>query len=70
MKIVNIIIGLIGTALCWTACSEEDINGYSACSYIYFNKSINDSTVFSFAYEPELTHNSEDTLLIRPTIWL
>ncbi len=55
MKIVNIIIGLIGTALCWTACSEEDINGYSACSYIYFNKSINDSTVFSFAYEPELT---------------
>lgn len=39
----------------WSACSEEDVKAYSSGSYIYFNKSINDSTVFSFAYEPELT---------------
>ncbi len=55
MRAINIIIGIIGTALLWTACSEEDVKAYSAGSYIYFNKSINDSTVFSFAYEPELT---------------
>lgn len=55
MRTINIILGIIGTILFWTACSEEDVKGYSAGSYIYFNKSINDSTVFSFAYEPELT---------------
>ncbi len=55
MRAINIIIGIIGTGLLWAACSEEDVKAYSAGSYIYFNKSINDSTVFSFAYEPELT---------------
>lgn len=58
MKGIHILIGLLGSALCWTACSEEGIQGYSSNAYIYFNKSINDSTEFSFAYEPELTEGT------------
>ncbi len=52
MKKKNILLGVLGTCLFMAACSEEELNGYSADSYIYFNKSVNDSTVFSFAYEP------------------
>lgn len=43
--------GLLGLA----ACSEDKLTGYSGDSYIYFAKESCDSTVFSFAYDKNLT---------------
>lgn len=37
------------------ACSEDKLTGYSGDSYIYFAKESTDSTVFSFAYDKNLT---------------
>lgn len=38
-----------------TSCSETEIERYSGKNYIYFEKSSKDSTVFSFAYDPNLS---------------
>lgn len=42
---------LIGMAL---SCTERDLEGYHTENYIYFSKSSNDTTIFSFAYDSEL----------------
>lgn len=44
-------LGLIGLG----ACSEDNLAGYSSDSYIYFAKESTDSTIFSFAYDNQLT---------------
>ena len=44
-------LGLIGLG----ACSEDKLAGYSSDSYIYFAKESTDSTIFSFAYDNQLT---------------
>lgn len=43
----NILVGLY-------SCSEADLSGYASDSYIQFEKSDKDSTLFSFAYDEEL----------------
>lgn len=43
--------GLIGLS----ACSEDNLTGYSLDSYIYFAKESIDSTIFSFAYDNKQT---------------
>lgn len=45
----------MGISLIWNACSENDLKGYAGDSYIYFSKSADDSTEFSFAYDPEIS---------------
>lgn len=44
-------LGLIGLG----ACSEDNLAGYSSDSYIFFAKESTDSTIFSFAYDNQLT---------------
>lgn len=55
MRYINIITTLMGISLIWNACSKNDLKGYSGDSYIYFSKSADDSTEFSFAYDPEIS---------------
>lgn len=45
---------LLGLWLGINACSEGDFEGYSADSFIYFDKEAVDSTIFSFAYDKSL----------------
>lgn len=44
-------------------CSQEGFDTYQSENYIHFNKSENDSTTFSFAYDPSLTEGEVDIKL-------
>ena len=44
-------------------CSQEGFDIYQSENYIHFNKSENDSTTFSFAYDPSLTEGEVDIKL-------
>ena len=44
-------------------CSSDDFNGYQADSFIHFNKSMKDSTTFSFAYDEALKEGDVDIKL-------
>lgn len=37
------------------ACSEDNLTGYNSNNYIYFKKAVKDSTIYSFAYDRNLT---------------
>lgn len=52
MKIFRIII--LGLWIGVSACSEDNLAGYSSDNYIYFTKESTDSTIFSFAYDKTL----------------
>lgn len=64
MKTKQIIYLLLAVCMgVFCGCSQEGFDTYQAENFIHFDKNINDSTTFSFAYDPSLTEGNIDIKL-------